>query len=454
MPSPRSRASEHAESSTPHQWPFTVIDEAVHVLDTPAEPWGIQLELGLGGRLDDARLRDAVRQAAARHPMARARQLPARRTDRTWQWEIPAELDVDPVRVVHGADDATLTDVRDDLYSRPVPPVESPPFRLVLVHRDGEGRGDALLLNANHAAFDGFGCVRLLQSVARAYTGEDDPEPAVPLAEARDVLDLLAAPDGATRRRRFRMLSSKAADLVTGMARMASAGGRDLPGYGFHQVPLSREDTERLTEREDATVNDVLLAALHLAVEAWNDQHGAKTSRRIGVLVPVNLRPKEWQEDVVTNLVLDARVLTTAADRRDPAATLESVRAQGEAIKKGGGAALIEAIGTWTSLPVWAKEPVSSLLTLTGNRLVCTALLSNLGPLKAPPDFGPDAGPVSESWFSAPARMPCGLAVGAATLDGRLHISLRYRHPLLDREAAGRFGRQLLDQLERVAAVK
>lgn len=29
----------------PRRVPFTVIDEAVHLLDTPAEPWGIQLEL-------------------------------------------------------------------------------------------------------------------------------------------------------------------------------------------------------------------------------------------------------------------------------------------------------------------------------------------------------------------------------------------------------------------------
>lgn len=57
-------------TATPERFPFTVIDQAVHLLDTPAEPWGIQLELGVGGHLDEDRLRSAVAMACAGHPMA------------------------------------------------------------------------------------------------------------------------------------------------------------------------------------------------------------------------------------------------------------------------------------------------------------------------------------------------------------------------------------------------
>lgn len=74
-------------TSAPSEVPFTVIDQAVHVLDTAAEPWGIELELTVA-RLDDDRLREAVWSALARHPLTMARQLPARRTDRTWTWQI------------------------------------------------------------------------------------------------------------------------------------------------------------------------------------------------------------------------------------------------------------------------------------------------------------------------------------------------------------------------------
>lgn len=424
--------------------PFTVIDQAVQLLDTPAEPWGIQFEIGFygGRRVDEAQFRSAVGEALYRHPMSRARRMPARQTDKTWTWEVPARPDLDPVRVV----DLPLDTAREDLYGRQVPLVESPPLRISVVRRPD---GDSVLLNANHAALDGFGCLRFLQSVASAYAGRTDPGPPVPLEEARDVRRLLAAPDRATRARRWRMLAEKASDLVVRTSRLAVGGGRDRPGYGFVSLALTAEETAALSVG-DATVNDVLLAGLNLAIARWNGEHGAP-ARRIGVLVPVNLRPKGWHSDVVTNLVLDVRVLTTANDRADVPALLESIGEQSDRIKQGGGAALIETIGGWDSVPLWAKRPLSPLLWLTGNRLVCTALLSNLGPLKDPPDFGADLGTPSEAWFSAPGRMPCGLTVGALTVGDRLHLSLRFRHPQFDPAAASRFATLFRAALAEVA---
>jgi hypothetical protein len=35
--------------------------------------------------------------------------------------------------------------------------------------------------------------------------------------------------------------------------------------------------------------------------------------------------------------------------------------------------------------------------------------------------------------------MPLGVSIGAATLDERLHLTLRYRHAQFGRAAAGRF---------------
>lgn len=424
-------------------FPFTVIDQAVHLLETRAEPWGIQLELGLTGHLDETGLRVAVGAALAAHPMARARQLPNRRTDRAWSWEVAPAPEVDPLRVVDRCDHDTLTAVRNELYSRPVPLVEAPPFRLVLVRRSD---GDVLLLNANHAAFDGFGCVRLLQSIARAYTGRPDPATAVGLAEARDVQWYTATRDLAERARRFRMLAGMAADLIRRPARLAADGGRTEPGYGFHTVALSRGETERLTRHEWSSVNELLLAALTLAIAGWNTDHGTRTGR-VGILVPVNLRPKSWSDDVVTNMVLEAQVLTRPAQRTDRHATLSAVAAQNQRIRRGAGAALIEIIGGWTSVPLWAKQPLAGLLWLTGNRLVPTALLSNLGSLGDPPDFGPDGGVTRQVWFSAPARMPCGLSIGAVTVEGCLHLSFRYRHPLLGPDATTRFCHTFLSEL-------
>ena len=429
-------------TAAPAHLPFTVIDQAVHLLDTQAEPWSIQLELWLPGHLDDERLRSAVHRAVTVHPMARARQLPADRSDRTWTWEIGAALDLDPLRIVTCLDDPAVARIRDELYSRQVPLVESPPFRLVLVHGVG---GDGLLLSANHAAFDGFGCLRLLQSVAHQYAPRPEAAPAVELEEARDVDRHLAAPDPKARARRLRMLLGKASDLGRSPARLAPDGAQDAPGYRLHVRALTEEQTRRL-DVERATINELLIGALNRAVVGWNDEHGRETGR-VSLLVPVNLRPREWQQDVVTNMVLETRVATGRRDRRDPATLLAKVRAQSERIKQGAGAALIEVIGGWTSLPLWAKQPLTTLLTLTGNRLVDTAVVSNLGQISEPPGFGPDAGTPDAAWFSAPARMPCGLSVGALTVAGRLHLCFRVRAPLMGRDQASRFGDRFVTDL-------
>jgi hypothetical protein len=66
-------------------------------------------------------------------------------------------------------------------------------------------------------------------------------------------------------------------------------------------------------------------------------------------------------------------------------------------------------------------------------------VLSNLGRIESVPRLG-GAGAVREVWFSPPGRMPLGASFGVATLDGRLFVTLRYRHALFGAAAAGEFG--------------
>ena len=443
-PAPGTTAAPPAPTDTDHL-PFTVVDEAIVHLDTPTEPWSIEVELRVAGRLDEGRLRWALGQAMARHPMARARRLPARPGDRTYAWEITPVADLDPFQAVDCPDDERLGRVRDRLQSLSVPLAESPPFRLRLAHHPD---GDVLVMNANHAAFDGFGCVRLLQSVARTYTGEPDPLPDVDLSDARDVERHLGTEDERAKAERLRAIAEKVTDLVRTPARIAPDGGDDESGYRIVHRSLSSDGTKQLADADvPGSVNDVLMAALHLAVDAWNHDHGASAGR-IGVLMPVNLRPEEWREDVVTNFVLMARVSTAAKGRGDPASTLASVVEQTEDVKQWGtGAALIEVLGRTERLPLWAKQSLSPLLWLTGNRLVCTALLTNLGPVADPPAFGREAGETTGMWFSAPARLPCGLSLGTLTAAERLHLSFRWRRPVVDHAAAERFADLYLERV-------
>lgn len=432
--------------------PFSVVDEAIHLLDTPAEPWSIELELRVRGSLDEGRLRAAVAVALASHPMTRARQAPARRAQRRFLWEIRSGPDIDALHVVDCPDDVALASVRDDFQSLSVPLVEAPPLRLRLVRHPG---GDILMANVNHAAMDAFGGLRVLRSVARAYAGEDDPLPPVDPLEARRLGVHLATDDGPTRARRTAALLDKARDVLASPARIAADQSSDRPGYGIHHERLSKDLTSALVDLDaPGTLNDVLLAALVMTVAGWNEEHGAPC-RRVSVIVPVNLRPRDWWEEVAGNFVLMTHVAVTVTPRSTPAEVLASVRERTGRIKKGAAAALVEVLRRLPSLPLWAKRGVVGTIWLTGNRLIDTAVLSNIGPIELP-SFGATPhggdggdGQVTEAWFSPPGRMPAGLSIGVLTVGGRLHMSFRHRHRLLGPDAVGRLADRYVSALAR-----
>lgn len=142
----------------------------------------MHLEVAVDGHFDERLLVDAVREAAARHPVARARLADSRETDVRYSWEIADELESVPLELVDCDDDDALEAARRRALGR-VPALDTaPPFALTLARG---GDGDSLILNLHHAAGDGIGALRLMGSILRAYAGEDDPIPGVDQLEAR-----------------------------------------------------------------------------------------------------------------------------------------------------------------------------------------------------------------------------------------------------------------------------
>jgi NRPS condensation-like uncharacterized protein len=430
--------------------PFSVVDQAIHLIDREHEPWSIQLEVRVPGRLDESRLREAVGQAIGLHPMARAHKSPFKFSDRRFRWAIGEAADLDPLKVVDCPDDEALDAVRRDLQSLTISLLESPPFRVRLAHHP---QGDAVMLNASHAATDGFGIMRVLRSIARAYAGEPDPLPDLDPLEVRRSERLLKARDPETKARRVKIVAEKLRDLVEAPARVAPDDAVDRPGYAFHHIQLSQTKTKALSAVDTpGTVNDVLLAALTLAVAEWNAKHGRSTGR-VSVLMPVNLRPREWWEEVLGNFTLMVRVVTSARQRRSPEAAVEAVARQTDERKGGGSAAsLIEVLNRLPGLPIWAQKWVEPMLAITGRRLIDTAILTNLGKLDDPPSFGDDL-EAEELWLSAPARMPLGVSLGAVTMAGRMNITFRYRPSLFGPDGGRRFAEQYLRALDHYVAL-
>jgi NRPS condensation-like uncharacterized protein len=417
-----------------------MLEEILHSLDRPDEPSTIQVELRVAGSIQERELREALGAAIAAHPMTRARKVSRRILLRPAHWEVGGPSAGEVLRSVHCDDESVLAAARAEFYSRPIDVERSPALRLLLVHRPG---GDSLLLGANHAVTDGVGALRFLRSVARAYSGRPDPVPPVDPLAARD----LQAQFGHTVSDRPRD-AGRAKPPTGPRSLLAPEGAEGEPGYGFLLSALSVDQGRRLNPRRlvpTATVNDLLLASLHRAVAAWNaDQR--RPCRTISILMPVNLRPPEWRNEVVGNLTLGGPILSTPEQRSTAGTLLAAMTAQTRRVKTG------DDFAAFCEKPLWVRKLLLFLLFARGTRSMDTAVLSNLGRIDDVPDFGAEAGEVTEFWFAPPVVMPTGLAVGAAGLKGRLHLVMRYRRALFDDRAARRFSDRFLDILTEPAA--
>ncbi len=64
-------------------------------------------------------------------------------------------------------------------------------------------------------------------------------------------------------------------------------------------MPFSAEETARFMARRQkpATVNDMLVAGLILAVAEWNQRNGGNVGRT-AILMPVNMRPQDCRPEI------------------------------------------------------------------------------------------------------------------------------------------------------------
>jgi NRPS condensation-like uncharacterized protein len=422
----RGRKGDH-RSHLDCQWMWDG-DEATPDSGDLLEPcsWSVHLEARVAGSLDDSRLQKAFDAVLGHRPAAH-----------------------EVLDVVDCPDDEALDHARSDLMDDPVPMSEWPPLRARLAHHPA---GDVLLLNHNHGASDGFSAVRLLQAIAAAYAEGDLPGPQFEFLAVADLPVRPASKPVSALEGWYRIAVERIRDALANPARLAPQDAVDSSGYGYHLVRLSVADTRRVANvHRQGTARNVLLAGLHLAIGEWNLDHGTP-GRRIGVLIPVDLRPPEWRHEVVGNFSVTARVSTSRRHRSGARAALKAITAQKTRNKRfRTGVALLAGLDRNGLLPLWAKQSLVVLQPLTRNREVDTALLSNVGWLEEAPSFGPDAGETTDVWFSLPARNPHSLCIGAVTVAGRLQLTFRYPLRLFGTEAAQRFAGSYVEHILAVA---
>lgn len=421
------------------RFPFTVTEEILAYGNRPTQPQNACIELRVTGTIDADRLREAVARATAIHPMARASRVAMRRRLRPPMWEVPdgETLDLSHViRVTEADTDDDLARIRGEFTSELIDLGRAPAVRLLIVRRSG---GDSLLYIWHHAMADGMGGIRFLRSIARAYAGDPDPIPDVDPVEARilrsaevDATSAAEQPPGTAQTRDVPSL-------------VMSDGARDEPGYGmcYESVDLADIDLHAYDDLDvRVSVNDILLAALHLTIEEWNRLHGGSAGKII-VLTPVSLRPAAWMHEVVANVVGHGVVVTTADQRADRNELLTVTTQQTRHLRT-------HAAAAFRSRPDWIRQFDPFFILILSQRPFrrrreAAALLSNVGRLRGFDRLGA-AGDIVELWGSTPASMPPGLGIGIVRWKDQLHLSLRYRHALFDCAAAARFLRLLADQ--------
>jgi NRPS condensation-like uncharacterized protein len=411
-------------------------DEA-ELLDPRESAWSVQLDARVGGRLDEARLRTAL--GVVLGPGDGERDVRDVRG--------PGDGERDVLEVVACRDAGALQAARSRLHTLEIAAADRPPMHAVLAR---QADGDVLMLNLNHAACDGFGALRVLRAIARAYVGDLD-DGALDFLAAADLPVRPAAGQAPPHQRLRKRAVERLRDALSQPTELAADEPSEDPGVGFHTFVLAGVETRRLHAVDPSRAGtNALIAALHLTIASWNRDHDAP-GRRIGVLIAANLRPRNWPQETIGNFSLNERVSTTRRERAGARAALKAVGAQVARTERARtGVALIDALRRNGMLGLWAKQSIVVLRPLTTNHIVDAAMLCDLGSVDGAAWFGEDAGEIAELWFSTPSRSPLSVSVGAVTVAGRLHLTLRYPRCLFSDDGARRFAESYAEQLRSV----
>ncbi|MCX5288434.1 MULTISPECIES: condensation protein [unclassified Streptomyces] len=423
----------------PVRIPFPVVDEVARHCVQEEEPETVHIEVHLPGRLDRDRLRAAFVAALRRHPRILMREAPGHWYRRRYEWELTGGPDAEVVSFPPGGRCA-LRDARTRALTSAPPLSLSPPIRLEVVEgagpaegseatdavgvppgrhtapQPGDPRGTVLFLTINHTALDGPACLRVLATAAELYGGRDN-SPAAPPVRTAD------APQG----------PGDTPSNWSPPARVAPGTPEPSPGNGMlvTELPLPHRP-----KGAPYTVNDQLMVTTALTIAHWNREHGAHP-RPLRITMPVDDRLRDATMPIgngtrLVEVPFSAEELA-AHTRADMPALLRGTAIRTRALKSlprpqlGHGAALLTAPVT----PVAWRAALTRGLRRAAAPWTSTTLLSNIGRIPYPLDFGEEAGRAHAVWFSAPARMPRGLTVTTASTAGRLHLALRWSRALL-----------------------
>ena len=417
--------------------PFSMADEMACHFNTAAEPVNVHLEVRVPGHLDEQAFRMAAVAAITANHRASGRRAPGHLLRGRYLWEHPAGLDVDPVSFTTYADSADLAGQRIAFIGRSPSIDQSPPLALLVASGPD---CDYVILNAHHATMDGLSCLELLCDIGRRYR-------AVPLAVTTagdkwgreqgrtpqsNQPEAAVSPSKPGWRRRRHLFSWRPARIAG-----ERGGGR---GYGLHMLLITGIPVVRaLPSGAKATLNDALVTALIAAVGRWNADHDQPV-RLVRITVPFNTRMQTEPQAAGNHSRLVTIAAVPPAPGEDLGPLLLDVARQVRFARQQPGPQLGASFRAVAA--IWCPSIVKCALVRAALRiagpLVCdTVMMTNLGKVTDPPDFGLPGDKTMA--VSGQAQMPRGVSVAAITVGDKLQVAFRFNRALLDEVAADRF---------------
>ncbi len=360
--------------------PLAPFEEYLLADDRPGYRMTFLIEQAFDGEIDRPAFEIGIAEACRRHPLLSA--FVRKRRLLTWQW-ISAGDTQPPV------DWASLNE--------PVNFPEDPGIDLAkeigvrFFVRVGNGQS-RLVTQFHHACCDGMGAIQYLSDLFAAYTrylfpnAEKHPE-----YQPVQASHLLRRGDLNVHRdetmswfRLFRRTLGyawkygvhSAKPLARALPSPQAATPLTYPGTLTRTLSDSAQRALRqVARRRNATVNELLICELMLAIRDWNQRHSSvKDTDQISILVPTNLRNLDHDQMPAANVMGLVAFQRPVSDLNQPEKLLESVKEESHFYKKWRYAA-----STLDGLEVVRWIPGGLRLILNRKKAISSAILSCIG---------------------------------------------------------------------------
>lgn len=432
--------------------PLNCVDKCLLALDSKSERMVYHWILTISGEIDPVKLNLALLSAQSAHPIMRT-------IMRSKYFRPFREIQEDFGEGVLSVQD--LGELQDTNYERHLSAwINQPmnirrgfPLRVLLLRRNEAESW--LVFTFHHSAADGLRALLFIRKVIESYDNEvsDDSQAPKDIRISRrgdELLEFAHSQRSRVEHYYMKMISSLFHRFLTAPLSPPTRIFHDNLGQweGIHFCfetigPPEFQQIESKSKSVGVTLNDILLAACFKTIEKWNVLHG-KVSKKISIMVPVNIRPKGFQP-IVSNQVSFISLSTKPEDRADLAKLLRRVGTNTTyAVKNRIAFSIIYFFYFCSRFPLPVTKAIAKFFMLTRVYLD-TILLTNLG-LIWPKASGAEGGETKIGGAKiitvdcvVPVVTPMGMGIYVGTYNENLNVSLTYRTSFFSKEKAQMF---------------